>query len=384
MNLKLMRNPWFMIMVALWMVSFPSIATALIADHTAAANFNNISADSFSSVRSTFNIYYGHTSHGSQIITGVSMLENENSALYGRPTIYEDDWIDLGDTDWDPLTRDYLNNHPETNLVMWSWCGQLTWYPEGEVNDYLTTMSQLEADYPNVTFVYMTGHLDGLGPSGDLYTNNNRIRSFCSANSKVLFDFADIESYDPDGNYYPDGSDCCEWCSSWCANHSCPSCDDCAHSQCINCYLKGKAFWWMLVQTLGIAVPSSPSIPAPSNGGGNCFIATAAYGSQAEPHVKILRQFRDVYLLSSNLGHAFVDVYYRYSPPVADFIARHENLRAVVRLGLLPLVYVSYATLYCGISTTTVTIVIASIIAIGLILFCFRKEVTVHGVFRSH
>lgn len=99
-----MRNLGLMIMVALWMGSFPPIAAALIADHTAAANFKNISADSFSTVRSTFTIYYGHTSHGSQIITGLSMLENENSVLYGRPTIHEDDWIDLGDPNWDSLT----------------------------------------------------------------------------------------------------------------------------------------------------------------------------------------------------------------------------------------------------------------------------------------
>lgn len=152
---------------------------------------------------------------------------------------------------------------------MWSWCGQLSWYSEEEVNDYLTKMGQLEADYPNATFVYMTGHLDGSGSSGTLYTNNNRIRAFCSAHNKVVFDFADIESYDPDGNYYPDGSDWCEWCSTWCATHSCPSCDDCAHSQCFNCYLKGKVFWWMLVQLLGIVVPGSPSAPGDSNGGGD-------------------------------------------------------------------------------------------------------------------
>jgi len=360
-------------MVVLWMGSFPSIAAALIADHTAAVNFKNIPADSFSSVRSTFTIYYGHTSHGSQIITGLSMLENEDSGLYGRPTIHEDDWIDLGDPHWDPLTRNYLDNHPETNLVLWSWCGQLSWYSEEEVNDYLTKMSQLEADYPNITFVYMTGHLDGTGSSGTLYINNNRIGAFCSAHNKVVFDFADIESYDPDGNYYPDGSDGCEWCSTWCATHSCPRCDDCAHSQCINCYLKGKAFWWMIVQLLGIVVPASPSAPDDSNRGGNCFIATASYGSQVEPHVKILREFRDVYLLPSTLGHALVNIYYQYSPPVADFIARHDTLRAIVRWCLLPVVFVSYATLYCGITTIIVVVVIASMMAISLILFCFRR-----------
>jgi len=370
MHLKLIRNLGLMIMVVLWMGSFPPIAAALIADHTAAADFSGISANSFSSVRSTFTIYYSHTSHGSQLITGLSMLENEDSGLYGRPTIHEDDWIDLGDPHWDSLTRDYLNNHPETNLVMWSWCGQLSWYSEEEVNDYLTKMGQLEAGYPNVTFVYMTGHLDGSGSSGTLYINNNRIRAFCSAHNKVVFDFADIESYDPDGNYYPDGSDGCEWCSTWCSTHSCPRCDDCAHSQCINCYLKGKAFWWMLSQLVGSAVISSED----ENGSSGCFIATAAYGSQVETHVKILRQFRDTYLLPSKIGQAFVNVYYVYSPPVANFIARHENLRAVIRLGLLPIVGMSYAILYCGISTTTITIIIASMMTIGLILFCFRRE----------
>ena len=42
---------------------------------------------------------------------------------------------------------------------------------------------------------------------------------------KVLFDFADIESYDPAGNYYPNGSDACEWCDDWCAAHP----GDCAN-----------------------------------------------------------------------------------------------------------------------------------------------------------
>ena len=80
--------------------------------------------------------------------------------------------------------------------------------------------------------------------------------------------------------------------------------------------------------------------------GGGCFIATAAYGSPFEGHVEILREFRDVYLLPSAVGHAFVDAYYRYLPPVADFIAKHDTLRAAVRVALLPAVGMSYVVIH--------------------------------------
>ena len=87
--------------------------------------------------------------------------------------------------------------------------------------------------------------------------------------------------------------------------------------------------------TVPAGTPSSGS----SDGGGGCFIATAAWGSRLAPEVVTLREFRDRYLLTNAAGQAFVDWYYSVSPPAAAFIAEHEALRTAARWGLTPIVF---------------------------------------------
>jgi len=247
-------------------------------------------------------VSYGHTSHGSQPITGMEVLEaNTPSGLYDFNTngavtpgvlslADQTPEGDLGNPDrvtWEARTRTYLDGPGSNrNVVVWSWCGQVSDATQANIQTYLNLMNGLEQDYPDVTFVYMTGHLDGTGVEGDLNQRNNQIRQYCRNNNKVLFDFADIESYDPDGNEFLSkrawdecGYVCdpgpCNWADEWCAAHgSDPLCDscDCAHSRPLNCNLKARAFWWMLARIAGWPGPVDstpqkyPSFPVADQG----------------------------------------------------------------------------------------------------------------------
>jgi hypothetical protein len=113
----------------------------------------------------------------------------------------------------------------------------------------------------------------------------------------------------------------------------------------------------------GTAVNSVGNGAIGGGGGGGCFIATAAYGSLLEPHVRILCKFRDRYLLTSGSGKTFVKNYYKYSPPAADFISKHAGLKVVVCIILLPLVGFSWMMLKIGAGSTIFLILL---IGLGL------------------
>lgn len=115
-----------------------------------------------------------------------------------------------------------------------------------------------------------------------------------------------------------------------------------------------------IIDPSGAGTVTGPApAPAPAGGGGGgCFIATAAYGSPMEPHVKVLRDFRDRFLLTNPVGKTFVDLYYNYSPPVVDFIARHDTVCLVVRWSLLPFVGVSWMAINHGPISTLVFILL--------------------------
>lgn len=97
-----------------------------------------------------------------------------------------------------------------------------------------------------------------------------------------------------------------------------------------------------------------------------CFIATAACGSPLHPYVRILRDFRDTYLMPRKIGRVLVDVYYKYSPFVAGLISKHKALKVAVRISLLPLVAFSYLILRFS---PTITVVLGGFILVIPIFF---------------
>ncbi len=253
--------------------------TPTLVDHRS-TNLASIPSNWIDSARARLRIAYGHTSHGSQLITGMTGLVSYKGSAYQFNSTGAGGALELRDTpfsgasdlgnpdrtSWESATRTYLNAHPEINVVIWSWCGQVSSATDADISTYLTLMSGLERDYPAVRFVYMTGHLDGSGLTGNLHLRNEQIRAFCRDSSRTLYDFADIESYDPDGVYFGDKlpNDNCDydtngdgvregnWAIEWQNAHpgewfSCSV----AHSQPVNGNLKAYAAWALWARLAG-------------------------------------------------------------------------------------------------------------------------------------
>lgn len=113
-------------------------------------------------------------------------------------------------------------------------------------------------------------------------------------------------------------------------------------------------------------------------GGGGCFLATAAYGSPMEPHVKTLRKFRDRFLTGDAVGRTFINIYYATSPPIAKFISKHDSLRILVRYSLLPIVGLSRLFLKLGYFNGYLALILLLCPVIGSFIY-FRARLKAKG-----
>ncbi len=232
-------------------------------------------------------IHYAHTSHGSQITTGLTRLESTNATfdvsigdrilptdedalciLDGNPP---EDYI-TPDLYWQgtsalELTQGTIDDNPTLTVSLWSWCTQVDYYSEEEVQEYLDAMSSLEESNPEITFVYMTGNAQSGGSDGyNRWLRNQQIRQYCLEHDKILFDFADLDCWsngDHSTYSYVVGSDTLQIP----IEHENFNGDQAGHTTYTSCEQKGRAFWWMVAMLAGWNAPEITTLLTTTSSG---------------------------------------------------------------------------------------------------------------------
>jgi hypothetical protein len=105
-----------------------------------------------------------------------------------------------------------------------------------------------------------------------------------------------------------------------------------------------------------------------------CFIATAAYGTPMAEEIQILREFRDEYLLTNPLGQALVGLYYKLSPPIAEFITEHPSLKPIVRAGLLPAVVMSIVVINTTSAEKAAIVSLIVLVSVAVAIWVTRRR----------
>ena len=92
----------------------------------------------------------------------------------------------------------------------------------------------------------------------------------------------------------------------------------------------------------GICVVNTSAQTESSQRGGGCLIATATYGSEMALEVQQLRELRDNQLMNTESGTAFMgtfnDIYYSFSPIIADYERENPLFKEAVKLAITPMI----------------------------------------------
>ncbi|MEN8122421.1 MAG: T9SS type A sorting domain-containing protein [Bacteroidota bacterium] len=217
------------LLLFLLMSSMAFSQEGFVIDHTH-TDLSQIPDNWIDSAKQNLKIRYFRRSHGSQIdVGGMAALQRysaynnlytfnktgANGELF-LSTQASTEWnsLDYENDIWVQITRDYLDDlaNSEINVVMWAWSSS---FYLCSAQQYINDMETLISEYgPGgsknravpVTFIFQTAcGQRSISRNELVYLKNDTIRKHCYNNNRILFDFNDLECYDPDGNYYGDG-----------------------------------------------------------------------------------------------------------------------------------------------------------------------------------
>ena len=143
---------------------------------------------------------------------------------------------------------------------------------------------------------------------------------------------------------------------------------------------------WTDVSTFtktGSAVPAKETTSVKTGNGGGCLIATATYGSEMSQQVQQLRELRDNQLLQTESGTAFIgmfnDIYYSFSPTIADMEREHPMFKEAVKLTITPMIS-TLSLMENANSESEVLVVGISVIVLNLGMYIAVPAIIIVGI----
>ena len=143
---------------------------------------------------------------------------------------------------------------------------------------------------------------------------------------------------------------------------------------------------WTDVSTFtktGLAVPAKETTSVKTGNGGGCLIATATYGSEMSQQVQQLRELRDNQLLQTESGSAFMttfnELYYSFSPTIADMEREHPMFKEAVKLAITPMIS-TLSLMENADSESEVLVVGISVIVLNLGMYIAVPAIIIVGI----